>query len=76
MVWGNPQENAFTTLKSSHMVTAILKIPNSSDTFVLQTDASYFEIGAVLLQYEEGVKKPVAYASEKLSKSQVNYSTI
>lgn len=40
-----------------------------------QTDAS--DVGvAVLLQYEDGVKKPVAYASKKLSKSQVNYSTI
>lgn len=28
------------------------------------------------MQYEDGVKKPVTYASKKLSKSQVNYSTI
>lgn len=76
MVWGDPQENAFITLKSSLTVTPILKIPNLSETFVLQTDASDVGVGAVLLQYEDGVKKPVAYASKKLSKSQVNYSTI
>lgn len=43
---------------------------------MLQTDASDVGVGAVLLQYEDGVKKPVVYASKKLSKSQVNYSTI
>lgn len=76
VVSGDPQENAFITLKSSLTVTPILKIPNLSETFVLQTDASDVGVGAVLLQYEDGVKKPVAYASKKLSKSQVNYSTI
>lgn len=54
------------------MVTPILKIPNLSEIFVLQTDASDVGVEAVLLQYEDGVKKPVAYASKKLSKSQVN----
>lgn len=76
VVWGDAQENAFITLKSSLMVTPILKILNFSETFVLQTDASDVGIGAVLLQYEDRVKKPVAYGSKKLSKSQVNYSTI
>lgn len=32
VVWGDPQENAFITLKSSLMVTPILKIPNLSET--------------------------------------------
>lgn len=58
------------------MVTPILKIPNLSETFVLQSDASDVGVGSVLLQYEDGVKKPVAYASKRLSKSQLNYSTI
>ena len=58
------------------MVTPVLKLPNLNDTFILQTDASDVGVGAVLLQYEDGVKKPVAYASKKLNKAQVNYSTI
>jgi hypothetical protein len=33
-------------------------------------------VRVVLLQYEDGVKKPVASASKKLTKAQVNYSTI
>lgn len=67
---------AFITLKSSLMVTPILKISKISETFVLQNDVLDVGVGAVLLQYEDGVKKPVTYASKKLSKSQVNYSTI
>lgn len=58
------------------MVAPILKIPNLSETFVLQTDASDVGIEAVLLQNEDVNKKPVAYASKKLSESQVNYSII
>lgn len=76
VVWGEAQENAFTALKSALMVTPVLKLPNLNETFILQTDASDLGVGAVLLQYEDGVKKPVAYASKKLTKGQVNYSTI
>lgn len=75
VVWGK-QENAFTALKSALMVMPVLKLPNLNETFILQTDASDLGVGAVLLQYEDGVKKPVAYASKKLTKGQVNYSTI
>ena len=39
--------------------------------FFLQTDASDTGIGAVLLQEEDGVKKPVAFVSRKLKKSRV-----
>ena len=76
IVWGEPQENAFITLKSSLMVTPILKLPNLNEPFILQTDASDLGVGAVLLQCEDGIKKPVAYASKKLTKGQINYSTI
>lgn len=58
------------------MVTPILKLPNLSEPFVLQTDTSDLGVGAVLSQYEGGVKKPVTNDKKKLSKSQVNYSTI
>lgn len=68
VVWDEAQENAFTALKSVLMVTPVLKLPNLNETFILQTDASDLGVGALLLQYEDGVKKPVAYASKKLTK--------
>ncbi|XP_062613758.1 uncharacterized protein LOC134275492 [Saccostrea cucullata] len=76
VIWREPQEYAFITLKNALTVTPVLKLPDLNESFVLQTDASDRGVGAVLMQYEDGVKKPVAYASKKLSKCQVNYSTI
>lgn len=51
------------------MVTPVLKLPNINEQFILQIDASDIGIGAVL-QYENGIKKPVAYANKKLASSQ------
>ena len=46
-----------------------------SKPFIVQTDASDVAMGAVLLQEIEGKRHVVAYASQKFSKSEVNYST-
>jgi len=43
------------------------------DTFIFDTDASQFAIGAVLSQEQSGVERPEAYASRKLSKAKTNY---
>lgn len=57
------------------MVTPVLKLPNINEQFILQIDASDIGTGAVL-QYENGIKKPVAYANKKLASSQTKYSTV
>lgn len=64
------------TLKSALMVTPVSKLPNINGQFILQTDASNTGIGAVLLQYENDIKKPVAYASKTLTWSHTKYSTV
>ena len=46
-------------------------LPNFSLSFELEVDASNVGIGAVLLQGSH----PIAYFSEKLKGSQLNYST-
>lgn len=54
----------------------MLRLPDLSKPFVLQTDASCQGIGAILLQEEDGIKHPVACASKKLLPRERNYSTI
>ncbi|XP_061359192.1 uncharacterized mitochondrial protein AtMg00860-like [Gastrolobium bilobum] len=61
--WTTEANNAFRELKN-HLITAsILALPDFSQPFVVETDASGVGIGAVLLQNE----KPLAFYSRKLS---------
>ena len=49
----------------------MLAYPNFSKKFVIHTDASDYQLGAVIAQ--EG--KPLAFFSRKLFKAQRNYTT-
>lgn len=74
--WGSAQENAFRSLKNALVSNPILKLPDFSLTFILQTDASEAGLGAVLLQIENDFKMPVSYASRKLKSNERAYSVI
>ena len=76
LVWSDSAITAFHTLKQALIKFPILKFPNMSESFVLQTDASDRGIGTVLLQEEQGKKLPVASASRKLKGSEVSYATV
>lgn len=53
----------------------ILKYPDFNKTFILETDASDFALGAVLSQkFEDGKEHPIAYASRTLNETECNYS--
>ncbi|XP_068474863.1 uncharacterized protein [Phaseolus vulgaris] len=69
--WGEAQQNAFELLKEKLTNAPILALPNFTKTFEIECDASNIGIRAVLLQ--EG--HPIAYFSEKLKGSHLNYST-
>jgi hypothetical protein len=65
----------FQELKTLLTKSPILRLPDFSKKFILQTDASNHAMGAVLSQIFDGEEHPVLYLSKTLSKSQRNYST-
>lgn len=70
--WQGQQEEAFTKIKRQLTKTPTLAYFDQTKPIILQTDASNFGLGGVLLQ--EG--KPVAYTSHSLSKTERNYAVI
>ena len=76
IVWVDALERSFVILKKLLSSNPVLRLPDLSREFILQTDASEVGLGACLLQDFDGQKSPVAYASKKLTKSELNYSVI
>lgn len=78
-LWGTDQEKAFNTLKQQLTSADVLAFADLSKPFILETDASYEGLGAVLSQRQpDGKVRPVAYASRRLrppEKVEANYSS-
>ena len=73
-LWTTECQVAFETLRKKLVEAPVLAYPSSEEDFILDTDASATGIGAVLSQMQDGVERPIAYASRVLSKSERNYS--
>ena len=78
-VWASEHQKAFDALKLALTTAPVLGYPNFEREFILETDASLRELGAVLSQVdEEGKTHVIAYASWTLrpsEKSMCNYSS-
>lgn len=70
--WGAEQQKAFEDLKKVLTSHPVLRLPDFSKPFILQTDGSGTGLGAHLAQDYDGNLLPVAYASRPLSKHEVN----
>ena len=71
--WTPACESSFQELKKMLTEAPILKYPDIDKPFILDTDACFSSIGAVLSQMENGVERPVAYSSKILSAHEKGY---
>lgn len=75
-IWGPDQAKAFQELKDSFEKNVILKHPDYTKPFMIETDASGSGIGAVLLQKDtNGQERPVFFASRKLTPGERKWIT-
>ena len=77
MAWTEKCKGSFQKLKNLLCVEPVLRSPDFTKEFLLQTDASDVGVGAVLSQLdEEGADHPVVYYSRKLLTREQKYATI
>ena len=72
-MWTADCTHAFLELKKRLVLTPVLVMPQFTQEFILDTDASGEGLGAVLSQAIEGEEKVVAYASKTLTRTERKY---
>ena len=76
LIWDKHRENCFNKLKNCLVEYPILMLPDVDKVFYLRTDASYYGLGAAILQEHDNILKPVCFAGKKLTTSEQKYSTV
>jgi len=74
LIWTETYDRAFNEMKYALTSTPILAFPDVRETFILDTDASFDTIGAVLSQNDEnGKERVIAYGSHAMSNHEKGY---
>ena len=74
IIWTEECNEAFQKLKEKMIKTPILAYPDFENEFILDTDASFDTIGAVLSQKDiYGRERVIAYGSHKMNKHELGY---
>ena len=71
--WSPECQEAFDELKHRCSTTPVLAYPDFTLPFLLKTDASKKGLGAILYQKQDGVLRPICFASRALKPSEANY---
>jgi hypothetical protein len=76
-IWGPDQQNAFETLRDLLITAPILAHYNPNLPTTIQTDASHFGWGAIILQKseEDGLERPISIESGKFKDAELQYNT-
>ena len=69
--WTEVEQQAFDTIKKIVSQETLLRHPDFNKEFEIHTDASKYQLGAVISQNN----KPIAFYSRKLNSAQLNYTT-
>ena len=73
LAWTNDCTTAFNQIKALLAEEVLLYYPDPNKTFYIEPDASIKQLGATIYQYEDNVKRPVAFFSRKLTPAQTRY---
>ena len=73
--WNKLCDEAFNELKNKLVSAPILAYPDFEKKFFIHCDSSNESIGAVLSQQHDGILKPIAFASRRLSPAEKSYTT-
>lgn len=75
-IWGDEELQSFKSLKDLIINAPALKPYTDNAMSYITVNASNLGLGAILSQMVEGIENTVAFASQKLSTAEKNYSTI
>ncbi|KAI2665215.1 Retrovirus-related Pol polyprotein from transposon 17.6 [Labeo rohita] len=76
VAWSPELEETFRSIKAALTTEPVLRAPDFSCPFLLQTDTSDTGLGAVLSQVQEGEEHPVLFISRKLSPAETRYAAV
>jgi hypothetical protein len=71
--WESSQQAAFEKLKEVIWTEQVLAYPDFKSQFILTTDASKVTVAAVLSKVQDGVERPIAFASRQMNRAEQNY---
>ena len=73
--WESKQQEAFQSMKDRLCNAPVLAYPNFKLPFVFSADASRFSLGAMLSQVQDGLERPICYASRRTNKAERAYTS-